>query len=102
MLTPADKRRLTATYAELLLTVTDVLRLRDPVGLIEAGAPSDEYGPEARRIVARSREMHSEDAVRQIVTEEFERQFGLATYLDEQALQLAALDIWRNHDQAAD
>ncbi|HEY3415127.1 MAG TPA: hypothetical protein VGM51_19000 [Armatimonadota bacterium] len=90
----AAKRRSKADYADLLFAVNDILRLRDPVGLIEMGAPADEYAPEAESIVARMREMASEDDVWRIVTEEFVRWFGADTWVSAEALQLASGDVW--------
>lgn len=91
---PAGKRRLKIAYAGSVSVVSDIPRRRDPVGLAGDGGPPGEYDPEAGSIIARVREMASEDDVLRIVTEEFQRWFGEWTHVDPDAPRLAVEDVW--------
>ena len=55
--------------------VTELLARHDPMGLTSAGAPADEYEPEAGTIVPRLAEAGSVDDVVDIVHAEFQTWF---------------------------
>ena len=69
----------TKRYARLLQEVRDLLNQHDPVGLIAAGAPSDEYEPTAEMILPRLKGAASSRDVGRILEQIFERRFGADT-----------------------
>jgi hypothetical protein len=73
----ADARRmLKEQYRLLYAAVSEALFHADPIGLIEIGAPRDEYDPEVTTILPRLREATGVDDVRRIVHQEFVRWFN--------------------------
>ena len=71
-----NKREGKAKFRALRAAVSEVLREADPVGLIEIGAPRDEYDPEVGTILPRLRDATSASDVHRILHEEFVRSFG--------------------------
>lgn len=55
---------------------TEILAAADPVRLISMGAPSDEYGYEARRLASKLREGMSRREVERVVWSVFESCFN--------------------------
>jgi len=68
----ASRESYQLAYSEL----SQLIREADPIALIAAGAPADEYGPEVSTILARLRETRSVDDVQRMVHEVFVRWFG--------------------------
>ena len=69
------RRQLKAQYGELFDVTAALLFRHDPVG-INFETNTDEYEPEARTILPRLKDCHSEADVTRIVYEEFDRWFG--------------------------
>jgi hypothetical protein len=67
----------------------------DPIGLLEGGAPADEYGPEIGTIVPRVMNAQSVDEIAAVLYEEFVRWFGGDTAGPRQIYEAPARQIWR-------
>ena len=63
-------------YQALVAAVERAIREADPIGLVEGGAPSDEYAPEIGTILPRLASAHQADDVTGVLHEEFLRWFG--------------------------
>lgn len=82
-------------YKNLHRGLTAVLYRRDPISSAAAGAPKDEYEPEASTIIPRLKDAKNADDVRRIVHEEFLHWFdGEGTAGPESAYTAIAQDIW--------
>src|SRR6202042_104619 len=82
-------------YQNLQQGLTALLSRHDPLGLAAAGAPQDEYEPEASTIIPRPKDTNSAEDVRRIVHEEFLHWFdGEETAGPESAYSGVARDIW--------
>jgi hypothetical protein len=65
-----------ADYERAFAVVTRVVHEWDPYGLIEVGAPSDEFDPEVRDIIPRLAEIRSPLDASELLSEVFGRWFG--------------------------
>ncbi|KAA9130388.1 hypothetical protein [Microbacterium caowuchunii] len=74
--------------------VESLLYRHDPMGLAGAGAPADEYGPEASTIAPRLLRAASVDDVQRILVEEFTTWFGADITPDSSAFAAPATEIW--------
>jgi hypothetical protein len=83
-----------ARYQSLVAAVARAIDDADPIGLLEGGAPADEYGPEIGTIVPRVVKARNADEVTAMLHEEFLRWFGEETAGPAQAYEAAARDIW--------
>jgi hypothetical protein len=83
-----------ARFKALRSEITRALNEADPIGLIEGGAPADEYSPEIGTIIPRLKEASSESALRRIIHEEFSRWFGVDVAGPEEGFDKAAKLIW--------
>ena len=81
-------------YESLVAAVERAINESDPIGLLEGGAPSDEYGPEIRTILPRIVNGQGLDDVTGVLHEEFLRWFGDGTAGSRQAYEAPALRIW--------
>jgi hypothetical protein len=72
----SNARRGRARYQALLAAVERALNEADPVGLLAAGAPADEYTLEIGSIVPRVAKAQSVEAVTTVLHEELLRWFG--------------------------
>jgi hypothetical protein len=81
-------------YQALVTAVERAINDSDPIGLLEGGAPADEYGPEIGTIVPRVVNARSADEVTAMLHEEFLRWFGEETAGPAQAYEATARDIW--------
>src|SRR5687767_8622153 len=63
-------------YQALIAAVKRAINEADPIGLLEGGAPTDEYTPEIATIVPRIVNAQSVDEVTTVLHEEFLRWFG--------------------------
>lgn len=88
------RQQVKAKYGNLYDEVVAILYQHDPVALSRAGAPEDEYEPEAGTIVPRLREARSADDVRRIIHEEFVHWFDAALAGPETEYAQAARDVW--------
>ena len=65
-----------ACYQSLVSAVERAIDDADPIGLLEGGAPADEYGPEIGTVVPRVVNAQSIEEVTTVLHEEFLRWFG--------------------------
>lgn len=73
----------------------DILTDEDPVGLIELGAPDDEYSSEARTIFKRLKENMTLEEIQTVVQEEFLYWFSIEL-VDDRAYNSIAQKILDN------
>ncbi len=81
-------------YQALVAAVERAINDSDPIGLLEGGAPADEYGPEIGTIVPMVVNARSVDEVTAMLHEEFLRWFGEETAGPAQVYEAAARHIW--------
>jgi hypothetical protein len=81
-------------YRTLVASVERAINDSDPIGLLEGGAPSDEYNPEIGTIVSRVVKAQSVDEVTAALHEEFLRCFGEDTAGPRQTYKAPARRIW--------
>lgn len=82
-------------YQALVAAVARAINDADPIGLLEGGAPADEYSPEIGTIVPRVANARSVDDVTAVLHEEFLRWFGEETAgLTQAAYEAPARHIW--------
>ena len=67
----------------------------DPIGLLDGGAPADEYGLEIGTIVPRVMNAQSVEEVTTVLHEEFLRWFGEDTAGPRHAYEAPAGKIWK-------
>lgn len=72
----------------------ELLYRHDPIGLRSAGAPADEYRPEAETVSARLPEAQSEADVQRILHEEFVTWFTAEVAGDPSRYAPAAAEVW--------
>lgn len=73
----------------------ELLCRHDPVGLVEIGAPEDEYWPEVKDLLPRLREATSQEHLRQIVHSVFLKKFEAEeTCGPESAYEAISQEIW--------
>jgi hypothetical protein len=82
-------------YETLVAAVERAINDADPIGLIEGGAPADEYSPEIGTIVPRLVNAQNVDDVTAVLHEEFLRWFGDDTAGPRQAYEPPARQIWQ-------
>lgn len=82
-------------YKALRAAITNAINRADPVGLLDLGAPQDEYDPEVGTILPRLSTASSANDVLTIVHEEFVRWFGTDNAGPADAYREAAEEIWR-------
>ena len=87
----AGKRR----YLKLQAAVSEALRRADPLGLLEAGAPADEYDLEVNAILPPVSRAASVDEVTLILHERFVQGVGVEGAGDIETYRKPATDIWR-------
>ena len=82
-------------YKNLHRGLTALLYRHDPISLAAAGAPKDEYHPEASTIIPRLKGAKNVEDVRRIVHQEFLHWFdGEGTTGPESAHTAISKDIW--------
>jgi hypothetical protein len=89
-----DKRKGKVQFAALREAVSQALRDADPIGLIQGGAPVDEYDPEVGTVLPRLRAATSSGDVRAILHEEFVHWFGDKVAGGMERYDQAAESIW--------
>ena|SRR5687767_1481704 len=91
-----DHKEAVRRYETLVAAVKSAIDAADPIGLLEIGAPNDEYDPEVETIVPRVAKAADEVEVHQIVHDEFVRWFGEGTAGPIAAYEAAARAIWQS------
>ena len=81
-------------YQDLVAAVEGAINEADPIGLLEIGAPPDEYAPEIRTILPRIANAQQHDDVTDVLHGEFLRWFGDETAGPRQAYEAPARRIW--------
>lgn len=81
-------------YQALVAAVERAVNEADPIGLLEIGAPTDEYSPEIGTIVPRIANAQRLDDVTDVLHEEFLRWFGADTAGPRDAYEVPARRIW--------
>lgn len=89
-----DKREGKAKFVALREAISEALREADPIGLLQGGAPVDEYDPEIGTILPRLRAAASASDAQRIVHEEFAAWFGEEIAGSPEGYEQAALRIW--------
>jgi hypothetical protein len=82
-------------YKALIAAVKAAVDTADPIGLLEIGAPSDEYEPEVGTIVPRVAKAADFAEVHRIVHDEFKRWFGTDTAGPIANYDSPAREIWQ-------
>lgn len=91
---PVSFQVMETRYQALVAAVERAINETDPMGLLEGGAPADEYSPEIGTIVPRIVNAQSVDEVTTILHEEFLRWFGDDTAGPRRPYEAPALRIW--------
>lgn len=78
-------------YSELL----DLMARHDPMGLVEIGAPDDEYRPEVERILPRLEDAGSVEDLEQIIHEVFVSLFDEELAGSREHYQDVAVETWQ-------
>jgi len=78
----------------LVTAIERAMNEADPLGLLEGGAPSDEYAPEIGTILPRLVNAQQPDDVTSVLHEEFVRWFGESTAGPRDAYKALAGRIW--------
>ena len=81
-------------YQDLVAAVERAINEADPIGLLEGGAPSDEYAPEIGMIIPRLAHAQRPDDVTGVVHEEFLRWLGEGTAGPRKAYEAPSRRIW--------
>lgn len=81
-------------YQVLVAAVERAINEADPIGLLEAGAPRDEYGPEIGAILPRIVNAQRSEDVTDVLNEEFLSWFGEGTAGPRQVYEAPARRIW--------
>ena len=90
-----DRKQAMRKYKALVAAVKAALNKADPIGLLEMGAPSDEYDPEVATIVPRVAKAADVSEVHRIVHEEFKQWFGVDTAGPITNYEAPAHEIWQ-------
>ena len=94
-MTEARLRAMKAAHEMLVKAVERAINEADPIGLLELGAPSDEYAPEIGTIIPRLVNARDVDEVTAVLHEEFVRWFGSDTAGPRQPYEAPGRQIWR-------
>ena len=82
-------------YQTFVAAIEPAINDADPIGLLEGGAPPDEYSPEIGTIVPRVGNAQRVDEIAAVLHEEFVRWFGNDTAGSREAYEAPARHIWR-------
>ena len=88
----ADNLHNRSRYRNLVAVATRAIDSADPIGLVQMGAPADEYSPEVGTVVPRVSRASSAPEVRRILHEEFVHWFDESAGPEENYAS-AALEI---------
>lgn len=90
-----SKDAMKARYQSLVAAVARAIDDADPIGLLEGGAPADEYGPEIGTIVPKVVNAQSVEEITTVLHEEFLRWFGDDIAGTRHAYEAPAGKIWK-------
>ncbi|MCS6861900.1 MAG: hypothetical protein NZT92_16460 [Abditibacteriales bacterium] len=88
-----ERQRLKEVYPALCADIAAVLLHHDPVGL-NFGLNTDEYMPEARRIIPQLRKAHSPEELCRAIHAMFTSVFGADLAGPEDAYEALAREVW--------
>jgi len=83
-----------ARHQALVAAVEQAIDDADPIGLLDGGAPADEYSPEIGTIVPRVVQAQNVDEITATLHEEFLRWFGDGTAGPRHAYEAPAGKAW--------
>jgi hypothetical protein len=83
-----------ARYQTLVAAIQRAIDDADPIGLLEGGAPADEYSLEIGTIVPRAVKAQSVEQITTVIHEEFLHWFGDDTAGPREAYEAPARQIW--------
>ncbi len=89
------KQQIKHLYGKLYGDLTDLFCRYDPMGLVNMGAPENEYEPEVQAVLPRLKEACSMNDLRYILYEEFTTQFSVVTERSKEKLDMATEEIWK-------
>jgi len=92
-----ERSKLKEKYKTQWEMVAAVICEEDPIGLLEIGAPEDEYDPEVGTILPRIKEASSVEELCKIVHSEFVHWFGQPTAGPLSAYSGIAKEIWHKY-----
>lgn len=81
-------------YKSMHARVSNLVREADSIGLIESGAPQDEYDLEVSSILPHLRKVNSPEDVRKVIHEVFVEFFGKTAGAPERYTSLSE-DVWK-------
>jgi hypothetical protein len=81
-------------HQAFVAAVERIINEADPIGLLQMGAPADEYAPEIWTIVPRVADAQGPDQVADVLHSEFLRWFGEGTAGPRDAYEVPARQIW--------
>jgi hypothetical protein len=88
------KRLHKRSYLDLFEQVARVIADADPVGLLAAGAPADEYEPEVRALIPRLQHAADLESLERAVIELFTSAFGSQGSEDQQRYRVVSERLW--------
>lgn len=86
----SDQKALKRDYREIVHIVQQALNEWDPYGLIEGGAPEDEFTEEATRIAAKIKKTETPAELAQVISDIFSRSFESDLFSVEECLPAAS------------
>jgi hypothetical protein len=66
-------------YSDFFLKIRAIVNRHDPIGLLAASSPNDEYDPEVADLIVHFRDMNNEEEAVRITFDIFARSFGIET-----------------------
>lgn len=91
-----EEAQLTARYGNLLNEVAAIMFRHDTEGLARMGCPTDEYMPEARRVLLKLEETADANQMKQLVKTVFEEMFDEALDATNEQLIALADELWKH------
>ncbi len=89
-----ERRELSERYRAAVERVSAILFKADPMGIADNNPYTDEYAPEAQRIIARSKEADSRADLARITHEVFVEMFGPVSVGPASGYKKIAEDVW--------
>jgi hypothetical protein len=87
-----DMLKVKADYGDRFKELRSIINEYDPIGLIDIGAPSDEYDPEVKTIIVQLKNEMTKQEVHELVYQEFQRWFGMGEREDYEELAAAIFE----------